>query len=174
MKHTPTPWKLTGEVENETEAQYIINEKTGTKICDITAYDFWGLTVESANANAKRIVACVNALDGIDAPELWVKSIHETSEKLLKEKEEIGAALGQAQKDWRFEHMERRKLEAELEAIKGSFDIAHDRLSNLELILSEKNKDNKHIGKELQTLSDKFTDLETSFWRRLVFLFTAK
>lgn len=65
-KHTPTPWVVSGEITNTTSN---IDIDSGDKtIARIAAYEFYNCSIEETNANAQRIVACVNACEGMKNP----------------------------------------------------------------------------------------------------------
>lgn len=78
-KHTPEPWVFPHDLSNTSEANAI--RSGNVIITKLAAYEFYGPSVEEANANAARIVACVNALEGIDDVQSWVndkrKQYHE-------------------------------------------------------------------------------------------------
>ena len=61
MKHTPTPWNV---AQTDDELTVIIESSV--------TYHEDAVAMELNEANAFRICACVNAMDGIDDPEQWV------------------------------------------------------------------------------------------------------
>ncbi len=66
--HTPGPWRSIGwNVLTETES--------GIANCDYTHGATGPAGIEMDIANAARIVACVNACDGIDDPERLLASV---------------------------------------------------------------------------------------------------
>ena len=76
-KHTPEPWViLSGLTTNEDAPVQVgrddVNPHERIIAAQINAYSFWGMTVETANANANatRIVLCVNKCAGITNEEL--------------------------------------------------------------------------------------------------------
>jgi hypothetical protein len=75
-KHTPEPWRIARFAYGEDSGAYVsagpvLNiEKV---IATLYPYAFYHMDAETANANAFRIVDCVNALAGIEDPEAFVK-----------------------------------------------------------------------------------------------------
>lgn len=68
-KHTTGPWKVFGEITNNMNGCSIRKEDNfKTIIGDLYAYEHRNISIEEANANAQRIVDCVNAMEGIDDP----------------------------------------------------------------------------------------------------------
>jgi hypothetical protein len=75
MKHTPEPWAILSELTTNEEAPVQVgtddvNSHKRIIAAQINAYSFWGMTVETANANAARIVLCVNKCAGLTNEEL--------------------------------------------------------------------------------------------------------
>lgn len=89
MNHTPTPWYINAEVP------HVIDSDLLQGIAGACGANIWRAE-EASNeqdcANAARIVACVNAMDGIEDPkklrETWdvVKHLHLDDYHNLKEK----------------------------------------------------------------------------------------
>lgn len=73
MKHTPTPWKL----RHDDTLIVSDNDNTEETICRF--FDRYEDDFPNSKANAARIAACVNALEGIENPEQWIA----TSKSLL-------------------------------------------------------------------------------------------
>ena len=75
-KHTPEPWRIARYAYGEDSGAYVSagpvlnSEKV---IATLYPYSFYNMDADTANVNAERIVACVNALTGIDDPEAFVK-----------------------------------------------------------------------------------------------------
>jgi len=90
FKHTPEPWRLYGELVNTTTGVTIRQDDNFKKIiCDLYAYGFYNVTIEEQQANAERIVACVNACAGIENPKKLKNSHREylLTRSLLREAE---------------------------------------------------------------------------------------
>lgn len=90
MKHCKEPWVLVGKaVDRQTDFKIKSESET---ICKFAAYEFWGCDIGTTNANAERIVACVNAMAGIEDPQqlrdTWdlVKDLELDAYHKLKEK----------------------------------------------------------------------------------------
>lgn len=84
MEHTPTPWKVNTNAEYAFAAT-ITDENGGVLIAKTSGLDTFhdNQNCDEENANARRIVACVNACDGISTEMLeigngiWRKSIEQ-------------------------------------------------------------------------------------------------
>lgn len=85
-KHTPEPWTfIWGNTIYYTEqsvniGRFVKNDGVGFHhkvACTVNAYTFYNVTIEEANANAQRIIACVNACAGMDDPELHIQNLQE-------------------------------------------------------------------------------------------------
>ena len=82
-QHTPEPW------ENPQSAEF--SGFLDQYYCIIRAQEnrLWqkilGRTAEEANANAKRIVACVNACKGMTDPEKQIRELRITLDAILEE-----------------------------------------------------------------------------------------
>jgi hypothetical protein len=80
MEHTKEPWRY-GE---DNDGWYVAcgSEQLGYALSE---------------ANARRIVACVNACAGIDDPEAWINNArfhsHETVSAIVKQRDELLAAF---------------------------------------------------------------------------------
>lgn len=74
QKHTPEPWEVINS-RNITASDYKFVATTGRALNHETPTD---------KANAARIVACVNAMAGIEDPETWMKTTKEVMEGNLK------------------------------------------------------------------------------------------
>ena len=72
-KHTPTPWKLgrTGAVVSESIEGIEMRGAMGKEAVKYYGGNLIGESI--SQANAKRIVECVNALEGIDEPMKFMK-----------------------------------------------------------------------------------------------------
>lgn len=79
--HTPTPWKITSEVIDTTSIGIIRNDSEKKEIVNFAAYEFRGVSVEECNANARRIVECVNACSEMEDPK---KDIFEMNLAIVK------------------------------------------------------------------------------------------
>jgi len=74
MKHTPEPWKIYGS--DELPLAIIQDDEDGMGIIEFTQ--------NGVNpANAKRIVSCVNACQGIEDPETTIKELIEMLGEVL-------------------------------------------------------------------------------------------
>lgn len=62
-KHTPAPWEVVRDYGGR--ADFVGSPETKVKVCHFTILNPMG---EQSDVNAQRIVACVNALEGIDDP----------------------------------------------------------------------------------------------------------
>ena len=70
--HTPTPWCFAEEsLNNDGMPETVICGLNGRAAIAVTL-DLDENNPGMREANARRIVACVNAFDGIEDPELWV------------------------------------------------------------------------------------------------------
>lgn len=90
QKHTQEPWVFNGPLENTSSPRDIKSQET--IIARMEAYEFYVPSVAEANANAERIVACVNALAGWADPENEIQSLKQIEKeyyKLLKEVETL-------------------------------------------------------------------------------------
>lgn len=91
-KHTAEPW----EVIEEHEGKAIGSNALSKTICTAHTSRTWNMNSEEGKANAKRIVACVNACKGV--PNEWLQSnavqsrIDEIAE-LKRQREHYKAAL---------------------------------------------------------------------------------
>lgn len=78
MKYAPEPWKQSHRKCQEGTYSTEIYDVTGTTIATLSWYPIWinkkGVTT-NREANAKRIVACVNALEGIKNPEIEIPAM---------------------------------------------------------------------------------------------------
>lgn len=66
--HTPEPWVFSHDLSNTSETSQITSGPN--VLVRVAAYEFYGPSIDEANANAKRIVACVNACAGITDEQL--------------------------------------------------------------------------------------------------------
>lgn len=78
QKHTLEPW----EVEGQFYDAHRIVDTNGVPICQLWYKD--ESPMPNQESNAARIVACVNAMAGIDDPETWMKTTKEVLEGNLK------------------------------------------------------------------------------------------
>lgn len=67
MKHTPEPWRE----NSQGDAEHIYCERHGA----IATIPHGGLNRDEHKANAQRIVACVNAMAGIEEPQAFRDSL---------------------------------------------------------------------------------------------------
>jgi len=75
-KHTTGPWKVFGEITNNINSASIRKEDDfRTIILELHAYEWRNISIEEANANAQRIVDCVNAMEGIEYPKEFMESL---------------------------------------------------------------------------------------------------
>ncbi len=105
MKHTKEPWEI----------RKMTNGLFGAK----GQNNDWFVFENALEKDAKRIVACVNACEGIDDPELWVKDSKVIRMKLiaLEEINRENAIRGQSYMEEC--HNEIIKLKAEIEQLKA-------------------------------------------------------
>lgn len=88
MSHTPTPWATNGtRVESEKEHRWA---NDGWIICDCMGSD--------AEANVRRIVACVNACEGVSTERLENNygqgySAHDEVKDLRQQRDNLKASL---------------------------------------------------------------------------------
>jgi hypothetical protein len=75
QQHTPEPWEIRG-----IESTLISNDKDAF-ICSF--YNKRGEHLVNSNANAARIVDCVNVLAGIDDPKKWVEEMKQRQERTV-------------------------------------------------------------------------------------------
>ncbi len=74
-KHSPTPWTLCQEGELTLNI-YASDGEPGSGTCvDAFCLDGEYITPEEERANAERIVACVNACEGVDDPAVLMPTI---------------------------------------------------------------------------------------------------
>jgi hypothetical protein len=94
MKHTPGPWKV--DIDNELHT--IIRHNTGTAIAQLYAgsHEVGGfkrqhhITFEEKEANAHRIVNCVNACEGLTDDQLkYVKEAPAMLEVIKKYRNDV-------------------------------------------------------------------------------------
>ena len=79
-QHTPEPWALSRQVEDTISPVNIISGKV--EIAIIAAYEFRGASVEEAQANAERIVVCVNACKGVSNEWLQENGVQERIDEI--------------------------------------------------------------------------------------------
>lgn len=71
MSHTPEPWIY----DENRPANFYSDDATGSIIGECERYAFVKRSDEERRANARRIVACVNACRGVDNNQLMVTSV---------------------------------------------------------------------------------------------------
>lgn len=125
MEHTKEPWNACCTENEKTGSHYVFDESGEIAICQMLSnpkesekYDDMCpvVSVATKNANARRIVACVNCCEGIPTDELEISTFLEEELKLRREKdiellnitadrdkwkamaEELGEALEEADK----------------------------------------------------------------------------
>jgi hypothetical protein len=80
MKHTPEPWRVSGKIVN---TQNVVSIKAIDKtISTLAADEFRNCTIEEVNANAARIVACVNACAGMDDPAAEIERLRDMEKNI--------------------------------------------------------------------------------------------
>lgn len=95
MKHTPTPWTYTGTVDysHVQQCQLVLQSKANNAANIAKIIPCAGMTAEEVEANAKRIVECVNAMAGIADPvkfrETWEAIKHLELDAYEKAKEQL-------------------------------------------------------------------------------------
>lgn len=113
-KHTKEPWALesiTGSFDDGWEANLIpLTGPDSDWHCFVTAFGFGDPDYrEIAEANARRIVACVNALAGIENPAEYIASIRaatlkEAADRVLAEKVEDTGTEGDTAYNMAIDH----------------------------------------------------------------------
>jgi hypothetical protein len=85
MKHTPTPWSYTGNVDysNVQKSQLILQHNRTNAANIAKVIPCAGMTAEEVEANAKRIVDCVNACAGMDYPLERITELRDHRKRLL-------------------------------------------------------------------------------------------
>lgn len=90
-KHTPEPWFQSHREGKDGGYRTEIYDNAGETIATLTWYarpqDETGAIGTYREANAKRIISCVNALEGIEDPEGWIRDIKKIYEDTLQFKE---------------------------------------------------------------------------------------
>lgn len=83
--HTPGPWSVGVSAENGLPCVDGIDPKDGSlfEICEVWVEEYDLEITEMSNANARRIVACVNACDGISTEYLETTGLPEFAGKTL-------------------------------------------------------------------------------------------
>jgi hypothetical protein len=87
-KHTPEPWEHDGELNKDYDID-IWSKNSAVNICEMSKTDGSQLT------NANRIVSCVNAMQGIDDPEEFMRDLRKIVhriDKITLGKAELGFA----------------------------------------------------------------------------------
>lgn len=83
-QHTPTPWFQSHREGKDGGHRTEIYDTTGETVATLTWYAMPknkdGVIGTYREANAKRIITCVNALEGIEDPEFYIKN----AEKLMR------------------------------------------------------------------------------------------
>lgn len=122
---------------------------------------------DKGKSDAARIVACVNAFEGIDDPETWMRTNKEHVDGLLKggaQNAKVALECGQ------------------------ELDKATTTIFNLRATVEQKSIAHIELQQEFRKLQIEYnalensferttnilTDLKSSFWRRLCFLFSSK
>ena len=81
--HTPEPWEI-WRFENADDNAGIGAKSGGVSVCEITMRDGEGRanasTIQRGNDNAARIVACVNACEGMADPAAEIKALRDALE----------------------------------------------------------------------------------------------
>ena len=74
-KHTPEPWMYTGNISHNhvQRTQLVLQAKSVNSKNIAHIIPCAGMTAEEVEANAERIVACVNAMKGKTHPEMWMQ-----------------------------------------------------------------------------------------------------
>lgn len=130
MKHTPTPWMYTGNIDpNHIQKTQLVLQAKRTNSANIAKIiPCGGMTAEEVEGNAKRIVECVNALAGIEDPlkmretwdivkELELDAYHTLKEKTQKLLEALQFCKSVIQSGGMFERSEQLAVEQATEAI---------------------------------------------------------
>lgn len=83
--HTPEPWEI-WRFENADDNASIGAKSGGVSVCEITMRDGEGRanasTIQRGNDNAARIVACVNACDGMADPAAEIKRLRDALDSI--------------------------------------------------------------------------------------------
>lgn len=93
IEHTPEPWHVGVRTAHSKRDIY------GPQGSIVALADGVFTSLPEAQANARRIVACVNACAGIDDPEKYIalaKALADETHKLVAQRDELVAALDRA------------------------------------------------------------------------------
>ena len=89
--HTPEPWEV-WRFENADDNVSIGAKSGGVSVCEITMRDGGGRananTIQRGNYNAARIVACVNACEGMADPAKEIERLRDALEEIAAENPE--------------------------------------------------------------------------------------
>lgn len=108
-QHTPEPWACNESINTTVDVIEITAENDFKTIAKIQAYEFFHCSIPETNANAARIVACVNACAGINEPAEHIKRLEELyddlhavqdeARKTQKQRDELLQALQNLEND---------------------------------------------------------------------------
>lgn len=102
--HTPEPWQL--DDEPDTCTNFYSDDATGSIIGGCPEYKFAKRPIDERKANARRIVACVNACAGLDTEDLERNGVIAASSdyfsKLKWQRDELLEALEDLYKGYVF------------------------------------------------------------------------
>lgn len=134
MEHTKEPWVI--DEREELATNFYSDDATGSIIGCVPNYKFAPRSLEERKANARRIVACVNALSGLTTEQIeegvftklraerdallvdrdnWredARALRESQERLWKQRDELRAALKDLLSDMRL----RAQLEGDVDS----------------------------------------------------------
>ena len=102
MKHTPEPWRITTHLSSD--ITHIVRRIDGEKhaVCIIRTNN-----AEEANANAARIVACVNACAGMDDPAAEIERLRDMEKNIAPILQTVRALAQQISGDKSIDQMTR-------------------------------------------------------------------
>lgn len=108
MKHTPTPWMYTGNIDpNYIQKTQLVLQTKHTNSANIAKIiPCVGMTAEEVEANAERIVECVNACAGIENPDEIIKR----GKAYIDQDKQIRALINADENESTFDEVERLKI----------------------------------------------------------------
>lgn len=115
MKHTPTPWSFItiGIQPTFIRSQNILEDGFPEVLANLTDADGEPYT-DNSRANAERIVACVNAFDGIEDPQQYIDDMKENLARYREENIAITRERNRLAYDKALLNQEIAKLKADI------------------------------------------------------------
>lgn len=94
-KHTPEPWDLGPKTVNTLTCRHIFADSKN--ITNMYAYEFYNIGIDEVNANAERIVACVNACAGLSDEDVKrLPALLDEGTAAMQQRDELMAAAQKA------------------------------------------------------------------------------